>query len=227
MGNSFTSANAMTTMLARLAAEDTGAEPIFVAEYAPGGSRLEDAARNGNLRQAIREDKWNVVVLQEQSAVPSIRGYREEHMFPAAETLKAMATQRGARTLLYMTWGYKDGDRDDVPTDTYMAMQERLVTGYLDLSARLGTPVAPVGLAWQAALQERPDAPLWAADGRHPSPAGSYLAACVLYARLTGRDPRWSRFTGGLDPALAHELQRIAGTGRRFRRGANFGASGP
>jgi hypothetical protein len=51
---------------------------------------------------------------------------------------------------------------------------------------------------------------MWAGDGRHPNRAGSYLAACTLYAVLTGRDPAGSSFTDGLPAGQARMLQRIA-----------------
>jgi len=70
--------------------------------------------------------------------------------------------------------------------------------------------VSPAGLAWAEALRRRPGLDLWDSDGRHPDKEGSYLAACVFYADLTGRDPARSTFTGGLQPADARFLQRVA-----------------
>ena len=116
----------------------------------------------------------------------------------------------GARTLLFMTWGYRLGDRHNRPEDTFLAMQERLEQGYSELGAELPASVAPAGLAWAEALRERPGLDLWDFDGRHPNEAGSYLAACVFYKVLTGRDPRRSTFTAGLPHAEARLLQRVA-----------------
>jgi hypothetical protein len=70
--------------------------------------------------------------------------------------------------------------------------------------------VVPVGNAWYAAHEHRPALGLRAGDGRHPNRAGSYLAACVFYATLTGRDPTQSRFTAGLEPSVAHYPQETA-----------------
>lgn len=137
-------------------------------------------------------------------------------MFPAATALDRLVRQRGARTVLFMTWGYEDGDRDAVAGDTYQAMQERLRLGYLELGSRLSALLAPVGLAWGEAVRRRPRLELWSDDGRRPSRTGSYLTACVFYALLAQRDPTASRFTGGLDPAQARWLQRIAGESVRL-----------
>lgn len=123
-----------------------------------------------------------------------------------------MAKRVGARTILFMTWGYEDGDRDALPGDTYQAMQARLerVTSSWSSRLRLNALISPVGLAWAEAVGRRPGLDLWGGDGRHPSQKGSYLTACVFYASLTHRDPTASRFTAGLDLAQAQWLQRIA-----------------
>lgn len=49
--------------------------------------------------------------------------------------------------------------------------------------------IVPVGPAWQAALNSRPDLELYASDGIHPSALGVYLSASVLYASITGESP--------------------------------------
>ena len=69
--------------------------------------------------------------------------------------------------------------------------------------------LVPVGAAWWDARRARPGLDLWA-DDNHPNRAGSYLAACVFYAEFTGRDPRSSGYSAGLDLADARFLQEQA-----------------
>jgi hypothetical protein len=109
-----------------------------------------------------------------------------------------------------MTWGYALGDRWNQPHDTYSAMQARLAAGYSRLGAELGAQVAPAGLAWGEALRREPGFDLWADDRKPPARSGSYLAACVFYAALTGRDPARSGFTAGLEPGQARFRQQVA-----------------
>ena len=52
--------------------------------------------------------------------------------------------------------------------------------------------------------------PVYAEDVKHPSSAGSYLAACVIYAVLTGHSPQGLAFSADLDPAIVEILQRSA-----------------
>lgn len=47
--------------------------------------------------------------------------------------------------------------------------------------------VLPVGRAFSAALEADPRAPLFLADGFHPTVPGTYLAAAVIYQHLSGR----------------------------------------
>jgi hypothetical protein len=211
VGNSFTFYNSMPALVRRLAAADEGAPPIFVVDYTAGGWTLEDASRDDALASVLENVAWDFVVLQEQSQLLSFSAeQRREETYPFARALQGQIASAGSRTVLFMTWGYKEGDPRNYPGDSFTAMQRRLAEGYWDLGDALAAAVAPVGLAWEEALQREPGLDLWDSDGKHPSLTGSYLAACVFYAMLAGRNPSGNRFTGGLEPAESRLLQRVA-----------------
>ncbi len=210
VGNNLTADNSMTTIVRRLAESDRQAAPIFAVQYARRGSTLEDALEDRKLRDLLAGERWDHVVLQEHSQAISRGNYREARTFPAAFALESLSRRSGAQTLLFASWGYREGDEDAVPDDTYGAMQSRVSRAYFELASRLPAVMAPVGLAWEAALRRQPQLKLWGDDGRRPSLAGSYLTACVLYSQLTHRDPTGSRFTAALDRAQAQSLQQIA-----------------
>jgi len=65
---------------------------------------------------------------------------------------------------------------------------EEIAQDYTTLGTELGSSVAPVGLAWQKAIDERPDLNLYA-DGLHPNIQGTYLTTCVFYATIFGKSP--------------------------------------
>jgi hypothetical protein len=67
-----------------------------------------------------------------------------------------------------------------------------------------------VGLAFAAALTKRSEVRLHMADKSHPSLAGTYLAACAVYAALLRRSPEGLGYTAGLDAATADFLQAVA-----------------
>ena len=209
VGNSLTFENSMPALVHGLAEADEGAEPLFAVQYVAGGWRLDKAARNTSLDRLLTLP-WDFVVLQENSRVASIPRAQSHEFAPAARSLDARIRANGARTVLFMTWGYEHGDSLNYSDDSYAAMQRRLADGYREVGARLPAHVAPVGFAWDEALRRHPGLDLWAADGMHPSKRGSYLAACVLYRALTGRDPRRSTFTAGLDDRDARFLQEVA-----------------
>jgi hypothetical protein len=211
VGNSFTFKNSLPALVHDLAARDAGAKPIFAVEYAAPGWSLHQANKDDGLANLLREVHWDVVVLQEKSWLLSLPEdqWRNE-TYPAARDLHEKISAVGSRTVLFMTWGYVRGDRWHEPHDTYAAMQARLAGAYSELGAELGTQVAPAGLAWAEALRREPSLDLWAGDGKHPGRLGSYLAACVFYAMLSGREPTRSRFTAGIEPQQAHTLQQVA-----------------
>ena len=211
VGNSFTFKNSLPALVHDLAAGDPGGRPIYSVEYAAAGWSLRQADKDGGLTKLLRDVKWDAVVLQEKSWLLS---FPEEQWrrstYPFARDLQGKIAASGAQTLLFMTWGYALGDRRTIPHDTYAEMQRRLAEGYSRLGAELGARVAPAGLAWANALRRKPALDLWADDGQHPGRNGSYLAACVFYAALTGRDPTRSRFTAGIEAGQARFLRRVA-----------------
>ena len=210
VGNSFTYYNSMPALVQRLASADQGAQPIIVS-MTRGGWRLQQFSRDDRLAALLKDVRWDVVILQEQSQLLSFSPEsRRRETFPYADALQAKIESAGGHTLLFSTWAYEYGDRRNVPGDTFAAMQGRLEQGYADLAATLSTRVVPVGRAWAEALRREPGLELWDGDGMHPSRLGSYLTACVFYAILTGRDPAASGFIAGIAPSEARLLQQVA-----------------
>jgi hypothetical protein len=208
VGNSFTFRNDLPDIVHLLGGNNA---PVFAVSYTAGGWRLQDFAHNHGLKRLLHEARWDYVVLQEQSQIPSFAASDRAREFePFVTQLTQAIEAAGARPLLFLTWGYRTGDRRNVPHDTYGWMQQRLITGEWSAARASGAAIAPVGLAWAEALKERPELELWADDGKHPSRLGSYLAACVLYATVTRRSPVGDSFTDGLDASDAHFLQTIA-----------------
>ena len=212
VGNSLTYRNGMPSLVRRLALADPAPRRLFVVQYARPGGRLEQAAHDKRLTTLLSDVHWNAVVLQEQSEIPSLPPTeRHELMDGAATDLVWRARSSGARTWLFVTWGYRGGDRGRVDGDSYEAMQARLDQGYRDVAAETGSLVVPVGDAWEEAKRLRPRLELWAGDGKHPTKLGSYLAACVFYEFLTHRRaPRY--VPSGVSGADGAFLRRAATT---------------
>jgi hypothetical protein len=108
--------------------------------------------------------------------------------------------KNGAEPVLFMSWAYADKPE----------MTAALAEQYTRAGNDNGALVVPAGLAFARAMAKRPDVELYVADKRHPSLAGSYLAACATYAALYRKSPEGLGYTAGLDPAVARVLQAVA-----------------
>jgi hypothetical protein len=89
-------------------------------------------------------------------------------------------------------------------------MTAELADAYTKAGNDNGALVIPAGLAFASAAKQRPGLVLYAADRRHPSLAGTYLAAATVYAALFKTSPEGITYTAGLDQETAGFLQTVA-----------------
>jgi PKD repeat protein len=211
LGNSFTAVNSLPNIFEQLAT--AAGKIIVVADVSPGGFTLNNHTTNPSSISQIASQKWDFVVLQEQSQIPSIIPNRETLMFPYAILLDSIIHQSSicTQTTFFMTWGHKNGDLGlPVGSDTYESMQQRLRSGYLIIADSIDALVAPVGWAWRYVRQNYPSIELYSSDNYHPATTGTYLAACVFYASLFEQSPLGNGYDAGLDPSIAQNLQFAA-----------------
>jgi hypothetical protein len=222
VGNSYTYVNDLPDTFAALAA--SGGHSVQTGMAATGGATLADHATSGDAQAAISSAHWNVVVLQEQSQIPSVESFRQTQMYPAARQLVAEIRAAGAEPIFFLTWAHRDGWPENGLLG-YSSMQAAVADGYLTIASEEQAAIAPVGYAWMTLLARAPSIQLWQGDGVHPTPDGTYLAACVFYATVFAQSPRGLAFHGGVPDADAATLQEIAATvvlgdPRRFVRRA-------
>jgi len=207
IGNSYTSSNGLPEMFERMA--QSGGHRVNVAMTAPGGWTLVDHLQSMETLEKIRSNEWDYVVLQEQSVIPSLEGLRERQMYPAVRQLHSEISAIGADTVLFMTWGHRDGFPSEGHRD-FPAMQAALDIGYVIIGDELELAIAPVGIAWWNARRSTAQMNLWVDDGSHPTKEGTYLAACVLYAVIIGQSPEGIDYTAGIDDELGLYFQTVA-----------------
>ncbi len=130
-------------------------------------------------------------------------------MYPAVRGLADAARARHIEPVLLLTWAYRNGYNAE-GIDQYATMQAEIITGYLAIADELGLRVAPAGAAWQETLATDPSLELWESDGSHPSLAGSYLVACVLYATLHLESPEGLPGPSSLSESTVQHLQQAA-----------------
>lgn len=197
IGNSLTAGNDLPKMVAELAKAGKQ-RPLRYQREVPGGRTLEKHWQDGKALAMIQSRHWDFVVLQEQSQAPLLK---RDSMFEHGKKFDGEIQKRGAKTILYMTWALLNKPDD----------QAAISKAYLDLSRELKARMAPVGDAWQAALQADPKLLLHSKDQKHPTPAGTYLAACVFYAAIYEKSPEGLPGSiGKLTDEEARSLQVIA-----------------
>jgi hypothetical protein len=106
----------------------------------------------------------------------------------------------GARPVFFMSWAYADKPE----------MTAQLAEAYTTAGNENNALVIPAGLAFARAIGKQPELNLYAPDKRHPSLAGTYLAACTVFAVLTGRSPVGNAYLAGIDAPTAQFLQTVA-----------------
>jgi len=178
VGNSYTLYNDLPWVTEQLALSDPGAKPIQAESVAMMGATLKEHWNDGFALKRIREGgPWDFVVLQEQSQRPLADPVE---MSKYASLFDHEIDLAGAKTVLLATWSPRG----------HPEKQAAITDVYARLARELDAKLAPVGPAWQSALASEPSLTLYRNDAdSHPTSAGTYLAACVLYSTLYGRSP--------------------------------------
>ena len=131
--------------------------------YIHGDDRHEhiaEHAASAAASAAITSNKWDVVVLQEQSEIPSVEQFRQSEMYPAARRLADTIYRHGSRPMFFLTWAHRDGWPENGLPD-YVSMQSAIDDGYLAIAAEEQAAVAPVGVAWSTTRRLLPSAEMF------------------------------------------------------------------
>jgi len=136
------------------------------------GKPLEWIWNHTKAREVISEGDYDVVVLQDALTLAGVDSF---HVYTRLFVEEIRAA--GAEPLLFMTWVRRE-----------LTMEE-IIEAFIDIGEELDVEIAPVGLAWERAIEERPDLDLYRSDKLHPSIHGSYLAVNVFYATIFEKSP--------------------------------------
>jgi hypothetical protein len=215
LGNSYTAVNNLPQTIHDIA--KTMGDSVYFNSNTPGSCTLQIHSTDATSISLIQSEKWDYVVLQEQSQLPSFPPSQvATEVFPYATKLDSIikANDSCTETVFYMTWGRKNGDATNCVSYpqvcTYEGMQERLRQSYLQMGIDNSATVAPVGMAWYKTRLLNPSFDLYAADESHPSFYGTYLTACVFYSTLFHRSAEGCSYISSLALADATLLQQVA-----------------
>ena len=198
IGDSFTYAQGgIYGHLEKLAASANPPLVVTTDKAVEGGAFLKRLWEMQTPVKAIDTGAFDVVVLQDDIPETNVDSFRQYGRMFVDEVRKARA-----RPILFMAWAYQRLG--------WISMQE-IAKAHSDRGKELNVDVAPVGLAWEQASKQRPDLDMYAADREHPSVYGTYLATCVVYATIYGKDPTgFSYIPAGITSEQAALLQKVA-----------------
>jgi hypothetical protein len=202
IGNSFTQRNNLPKLIADMAAER--AITVKHELISAGGASLRTHWNAGRAAARIRTGKFDFVVLQEQSTLPVKNATR---MAENIQLFDDVITKAGSKLVLYMTW----------PREHSPDHQLLIENAYKSIANKLSALLVPAGVAWNKFRTKHSLPNLYDADQSHPSPAGSYLVACVFLATLLDASPMGLKYIpDGLEQSEAQTIQRFVGN--EFRR---------
>jgi hypothetical protein len=197
MGNSHTSFNNLPGMLAAMVQASRPGKTVSAVE-APGWMFLDERISDAASLRLIRSQRWSFVVLQAQKYSSS--GLYDYSTAEANDWIK-LSREAGAVPVMFPEW-----PRRGVPET------QRIYDLHVSIARKTPACVAPVGQAWDLANARYPQITLHAGDGNHAQPAGSFLAALVIYATVTGLPPQnlpvFSQF--GVDADTQGKLRAVA-----------------
>jgi hypothetical protein len=218
IGNSFTYANNMPQMFQTMA--DTAHISVVTGMHAPGGVSVGDTAQgamahmnNPTLFALIRSQKWDFAVIQDNQG----RFVEDSAVFPSKSMVvqghlnimdSVKANNSCAKIILFAGWGWKNGYPQ--LSNTGIGIINRILINYVVLNDTMKEVVAPIGEAWKKAVNYLPSVNLWDADDAHPSYAGSYLTASVIFSTIFDTAAKTINYNGALNPSIAYDLRAFA-----------------
>lgn len=173
IGNSHTFTHNLPGMVEAMA--KAGGKHVLQRSWAQGGTSLRDHL-DRDAAKLLTRDKWDYVVLQQgASSLPESRADLKASAIEWARLVRA----KGAKPVLYMVWPR------NAQADGFALVSK----SYREAGEAADCAVFAAGEAWNAALKDDPQLPLYSIDGNHADPAGTYLAALVVTHGLVGVRP--------------------------------------
>ncbi|MGE5748571.1 MAG: hypothetical protein ACM31F_01325 [Gemmatimonas sp.] len=177
IGNSLTYTNDLPGTVVDLA--KSAGDTIRAASVAlPNFAVIDHALGLSNAVDVIKAQKWEMVLLQQG---PTTTLVNRDTLIIATRALDPYVKAAGGKTAQLMTWPASSSP------ELFPLVR---ASSQAAASSVSGGIFIPAGDAWRAALEAQPDVMLYGSDGYHPGPLGTYLAALVIYEKVTGHDAR-------------------------------------
>ncbi|MCV2363082.1 hypothetical protein LNV23_06385 [Paucibacter sp. DJ1R-11] len=169
------------------------------AHFKPGGVASYSFVGDNEVRFNTFDKPFDGVMMMDCSQCP-IHPQLQSIFHEYAAKHSATARSHGAAPIFFMSWAYQDKPE----------MTQQLAIEYIKAGKQNKALVVPAGLAFATSLAKRPELTLHVADKRHPTLAGTYLAACTVLASVYKINPVGLSYTAGLPIDVAAHLQVTA-----------------
>jgi hypothetical protein len=209
LGNSRTFYHDMPDMVRAMA--DSAKEPqkFEIALDAPPGASFE-ILWNDPATQGLLKSRWDDIILQPESRAESSPDLTASFETYGAKLIEASHVTSGSpRLVVNWTYGPASWDDGDPDGSGRAAQFAAIQSDTKSLGDRAGATLVNVGKLWLAITADHPGIVL-TEDGNHPTLAGSYLFALILYADLTRHDVAGVTYVPtGLEPKAAATLKQV------------------
>jgi hypothetical protein len=197
VGNSLTYENDLPWTVAALG--EMAGDTIRVAASVGANLALVDHLNGGSdAVERIQQGGWHFVVLQQG---PSTVPINRDSLILWTQWFDPYIKQVNAKPALLMVW----------PSAERYAFFDEVRKSYQQAAQAVNGVFIPAGAGWLQAWDADDSLSLYGPDGYHPSGLGTYLAALVVYERVTGKDCRTlpaTAIAGGFNLAVPEATVR-------------------
>jgi Secretion system C-terminal sorting domain/Domain of unknown function (DUF4886) len=217
--------NSQTTNVLFIGNSATGYQPMIFQEFAKEvgydllmkkniwfGHTLEEHLGNSTTLEYIDSEDWDFVIAQGSDYAVAF----PEYHYVIEDTYKkfidlTLTNNPETKIIFFMPWCFADSvellDEMYSPNEFH----EIIESGTMQFAREYNLIVSPVGKAFNYVLNNHPEINCYDTDKVHPSPQGSFLAACVYFYLIFGeKTENYFTYISSLTTEEANLLQDIA-----------------
>lgn len=175
IGNSFTFYWNLPSQVEQMSVEK-GLEWDIVQSTESGATLRDHWQGNKGLKtkKLLAENTYDKIVFQEHSVFPLVHIDTTAYYFKKLKTLVSPKT----KIYLYSTWMYPNIEG----REQYPNLENPIEKNLREKVATKQEQLISVGAAFSLFAERYPEIELYTDDDKHPSPQGTYLAACVFFS---------------------------------------------
>jgi hypothetical protein len=175
----------MPQMLREIADSAGSPQKYQITQQLPAGSSLELLWDDTYTQQLLRQT-WDDAIVQSESRVFSDASFTESFRTYGPKLLNAIKLHSG-RPDLVVNWSYESTAAYPFTESQREAYQREINVGHEFIAQKTGAHQIKLSTVWDDVRRNHPEI-VMTSDGNHPTLAGSYLYALLLYNELSNGD---------------------------------------